>query len=241
MSVCCLKRAIGTERRAETIWDARGTLSWERLLPAKQCKRDQNSLAVCSSFIKRRHFACITSAAPRTLFSEAALAGIHAAAFANQLLAGSTTLESRVCEHTSFSHVSACVCGYDVSFWAHYSHNAGLALAACMRLWIVCVGLLGFGAWQCCSAHIKEPSPPGPVTRRPCRPLAFAQGHAKLNKSIFTAHRLWITCTCVSIYSAAIDQCCRYTYIAFIASFQQHWMCQVNWILPCASVMFQTW
>jgi hypothetical protein len=165
----CSKRPIGTQRgvRRPKQWDAAAAHSWECLLPAKQCKRDQNSLAVCSSFIKRRHFACITSAAPRTLFSEAALAsGIRLcksillcarSAHQHQLYRN-----SRVCEHTSFSHVSVCVsavcvyiCGYDVSFWAHYSHNAGAreAVAACMRVLCVyvCVGLLVPGS---AAAHI---------------------------------------------------------------------------------------
>ena len=113
----CSKRPIGTQRgvRRPKQWDAAAAHSWECLLPAKQCKRDQNSLAVCSSFIKRRHFACITSAAPRTLFSEAALAsGIRVC---KSIARARSYRNSRVCEHTSFSHVSVCVSAVYVCMW----------------------------------------------------------------------------------------------------------------------------
>jgi hypothetical protein len=183
-----------------------GAHSWECLLPAKQCKRDQNSLAVCSSFIKRRHFACITSAAPRTLFSEAALAasGIRVcksiARPHHQRRRHRLYRNSRVCEHTSFSHVCVwfgrvCVCVFvyvDMTWVFGLITHIMLGRArrsphACHAS-VVCGAA---GAWQCCSAHIKEPSPPGPVTPHPCRPLAFAQGHTQNFTNQFSWHNLY--------------------------------------------------
>jgi hypothetical protein len=172
-------------------------------LPAKQCKRDQNSLAVCSSFIKRRHFACITSAAPRTLFSEAALAsGIRVCKSIARARSTTPTYRSyrnsRECVNTHHFRMSLCVfrpymcvCGYDVSFWAHYSHNAGAreAVAACMRVLCMCM-------WGCRCLAVLQRTYKRAITSWPCHSASLQttglrpRTHAKLHKSIFMAQPL---------------------------------------------------